>query len=103
MGNLKEREKTVSLNVYPPIAYIGRTVFIIVAAIIFVVALLAYIRTRNRKTLWLTVGFGLFFLHGILSILELLVFAFNVDFSEGYHLLLDSIALLFILVGALRN
>lgn len=93
----------MSLPVYSPIAYIGRIVFIIVATIIFIIALLAYLRLRNRKTLLLTVGFGLFFIHGVLSIIELLVFSFNIGFTEGYHLLMDAVALSCILIGALRN
>jgi uncharacterized membrane protein len=93
----------MALPVYPPMAYIGRIVFIMVATIIFIIALLAYLRLRNRKMLLLTVGFGLFLIHGALSIIELLVFSFNIEFTEGYHLLIDAVALLCILVGALRN
>jgi hypothetical protein len=87
----------------PPIAYVGRIVFVIVTAIIFAIALMAYIRLRNRKTLLLSIGFGLFFSHGVLSIAELFLFTFNIDFTEGWHLLLDSAALMFILVGALKD
>lgn len=87
----------------PPIAYVGRIVFVIVTAIIFAIALLAYIRLRNRKTLLLTVGFGLFFSHGVLAIAELFIFSLNMSFTESWHLLLDSVALLFILVGALKD
>jgi hypothetical protein len=70
---------------------------------IFAIALIAYVRLRNRKTLLLTVGFGLFFTHGVLSVAELFIFSLNMDFTEGGHLLLDSAALLFILIGALRD
>lgn len=91
------------LQAFPPIAYIGRIVFIIVATTIFIIALLAYIRLRNKKTLLLTVGFGLFVTHAILAITELFFSGFNATFTTGYHLLLDSVALSFILVGALRN
>jgi len=100
--SIKEETK-VSLPAYPPIAYVGRTVFIIVTAIIFIIALLAYLRLRAKKTLLLTVGFSLFFIHGVLAVVELFVFSFNMRFTEGWHLLLDSVALLFILVGALKD
>jgi hypothetical protein len=87
----------------PPIAYFGRIVFLIVTTIIFAVALLAYVRVRKTKTLLLSVGFGLFFLHALLSITELLSRSFDLEFTTGYHLLIDSIALLCILVGALKD
>jgi len=100
---LSQGESQVSLPVYPPIAYVGRTVFIIVTTIIFIIALLAYLRLRSRKSLLLTTGFGLFFVHGMLGILELFVLAFNHDFTEGMHLLLDAVALTFILIGTLKD
>jgi len=93
----------VSLIVYPPIAYVGRTVFIIVTAIIFIIALLAYLRLRTRKSLLLTTGVGLFFVHGVLGVVELFLLIFNHNFTEGWHLLLDAVALIFILVGTLKD
>ena len=93
----------MSLHVYPPIAYIGRIVFIVVTTIIFIIALLAYLRLRTRKSLLLTAGFGLFFVHGIIGITELLVLSFNSEFTEGWHLLVDAVALIFILVGTLKD
>jgi hypothetical protein len=87
----------------PLIAYVGRIVFLIVTTIIFVIALLAYVRIRKTKTLLLSVGFGLFFIHAILAVAELLSSDFNMQFTTGYHLLIDSIALLCILVGALKD
>ncbi len=95
--------QALALQTLPLIAYIGRTVFIIVATTIFIISLLAYLRLRNKKTLLLSVGFGLFVVHAILAITELFVSSFNANFTTGYHLLLDSVALSFILVGALRN
>ncbi len=93
----------MTVTVLPPIAYIGRIVFLIVATTIFIIALLAYLRLRNKKTLLLSIGFGLFFTHAILAITELFVASFNAEFTTGYHLLIDSAALAFVLVGALRN
>ncbi len=100
---LVERGIHLSVHVLPPIAYVGRVVFLIVTTIIFVIALLAYLRLRNRKTLLLGVGFGLFFAHGLIGIAELLSSTFNYDFTEGWHLLLDAAALLVILIGTLKD
>jgi len=93
----------MSLHVYPPIAYIGRTVFIVVTTIIFIIALIAFLRLRTRKALLLTTGFGLFFAHGIIGIIEMLVLSFNLEFTEGWHLLVDAIALVLILAGTLKD
>ncbi len=87
----------------PIIAYIARITFIIVTTVIFVVALITFLRLRKKKTLLLTVGFGLLFAHGLLSIPELLVPSYNVQFTDSWHLLLDAVALLFILFGALKD
>jgi hypothetical protein len=87
----------------PAIAFLARIVFIVVTTVIFSIALLTFSRLRNKKTLLLTVGFGLFFAHGLLSIPELLSSTYNKEFTDSWHLLLDAIALLFILYGALKD
>lgn len=85
------------------IAAVARLAFVIVTTIIFLIALLSYSRLRNRKMLLLTIGFGLFFVHGLISIPELFSIVYNKDFTDSLHLLMDSVALLFILLGALKD
>lgn len=82
---------------------IARIMFITVTTITFAIALLSYSRFRNRKTALLTVGFGLFFVHGMISIPELFNQTYNILFTENLHLVIDAIAVLFLLVGTLTE
>jgi hypothetical protein len=91
------------LEILPIIAYIARIAFIAVTTVTFSVALLTLSRLRNKKTILLTVGFGLFFAHGLISIPELFNRIYNLDFTDSWHLLLDAMAILFILIGTLKD
>jgi hypothetical protein len=82
---------------------IARVVFVIVTTVIFGIALLTFSRLRNKKTLFLTVGFGLFFIHGLISIPEIISSTYNMEFTDSLHLLIDAIALLFLLIGVLQD
>ena len=82
---------------------LARVIFVIVTTFVFAVSLLTYKRLRNKKTLLLTVGFGLFFVHGLISIPELFINIYNVDFTDSVHLLIDAAALLFLLIGVLKD
>jgi hypothetical protein len=82
---------------------IAHIVFVVVTTVIFSMALLTYSRLRNKKTLLLTVGFGLFFIHGLISIPELFNNTYNTGFTDSLHLLIDAIALLFLLLGMLQD
>ncbi len=82
---------------------ISRVVFLIITTVIFAIALLTYKRLRNKKTQLLTIGFGLFFIHGVLSIPELFYNTFNIEFTDSLHLMIDAVALLIILIGVLQD
>lgn len=82
---------------------IAHIVFVVVTTVIFSMALLTYSRLRNKKTLLLTVGFGLFFVHGLISIPEIYNQAYNLGFTDSLHLLIDAVAILFILLGVLQD
>ncbi|MGA2387041.1 MAG: hypothetical protein ABSG33_10975 [Candidatus Bathyarchaeia archaeon] len=84
-------------------AAIVRIVFVTVTTITFVIALLSFKNFRTPKTILLTIGFGLFFVHGIISIPELYNNAYNTAFTENIHLLIDAIAVLFLLLGTLKD
>jgi|GEM_PF-1724776 hypothetical protein len=82
---------------------LARVIFVIVTTFVFAVSLLTYKRLRNKKTLLLTVGFGLFFVHGLISIPEIYNQAYNLGFTDSLHLLIDAVAILFILLGVLQD
>ena len=82
---------------------IVRIVFVAVTTVTFAISLISYSRLRTQKMLLLTIGFALFFVHGLISIPELFNQAYNIEFTEDIHLLIDAIAVLFLLFGALRD
>ena len=82
---------------------IARLVFTIVTTILFIIVLSAYLRLRSHRILLITIGFGLFFLHALISIPELINTAYNREFTDSLHLLMDSTGLVFILLGTLHD
>lgn len=82
---------------------IARIIFIIVTTVVFAFSLLTFSRLRNKKTTLLTLGFGVFFIHGLISIPEIFIHTFNFEFTDSIHLLIDAVALLLILIGILQD
>jgi hypothetical protein len=74
-----------------------------VTTVAFGIALLSFSRVQNKKTVFITAGFGLFFAHGIISIPELFYRHYNIEFTDSWHLLLDAIAILLIVIGTLLS
>jgi hypothetical protein len=84
-------------------AIIARVVFLVITTTTFSFALISYRRHRTEKSLIITTGFLLFFIHGLISIPELFVPAYDVDFTDSVHLLIDAVAILIILIGTLKE
>ena len=70
---------------------------------LFGIVFLSYWRTRTAKMLLISVGFAIFFVHALITIPELFSDAYQIAMSENSHLLLHLIALLFILLGILKD
>ena len=76
---------------------------VIPTAIIFVIIFLTYLRVKNRKMLLMSIGFGIFFGHALIAIPEIFSSAYDVFLDENAHLLINLIALIFILIGTLKD
>lgn len=72
-------------------------------AFLFGIVFLAYLRLKNRKMLLISVGFGIFMAHALITIPELIDEAYQVALDENVHLLIHLIALIFILLGILKD
>jgi hypothetical protein len=79
------------------IGLIAATVFL------FSVVFLAYLRMKNRKMLFISLGFGTFLVNALIHVPELISEDFSVMFSENIFLLIDLIGLLFIAIGLLKE
>ncbi len=89
---------TVSL---PLIDIIIRVSLVIATAILFTIVFVAYLRLKNRKLLFVSIGFGIFFIHAIITLPELFGPTYVID--ENTHLIIHLVALLFILLGTLKD
>jgi len=77
-----------------------RIALVVATALLFTIIFAAYLRVRNRKLLFISMGFGIFFAHGLITIPELFL---NFMITEDMHLLIHLIALAFILFGTLKD
>jgi len=76
---------------------------VVATTFIFGIVLLAYLRLKNRKMLLILIGFGIFFAHALIAIPELFSEAYAITLDENMHLLIHLIALIFILLGILKD
>jgi hypothetical protein len=77
-----------------------RIALVVATALLFTIVFAAYMRIRNRKLLFISIGFGIFFAHGLITIPELFL---GFMITEDMHLLIHLIALSFILFGTLKD
>jgi len=70
---------------------------------LFGVILLAYHRLKNTKMLLITIGFGIFFAHALITVPELFNEAYAVVMTENVHFLYNLIGLVFIFLGILKD
>ena len=78
-----------------------RIILIIATGILFTIVFAAYLRLKNRKLLFLSTGFGIFFVHALIYIPELFGSTYQID--ENTHLIIHLVALLFILLSTLKD
>ena len=76
--------------------------FVIATAFLFSIVAAAYIRLRNRKLMLISLGFGVFFIHALITLPELF-FPLIYNLNENTHLLIHVIGLTFILIGTLKD
>lgn len=82
---------------------VARVGFVVTTLILFAVILPAYLRFRSRRMLLITIGFGMFLLHGLISIPEIINNVYNIDFTDSLHILFDLAGLVFILLGTVQD
>ena len=78
-----------------------RIVLVIAAAILFSLVVLTYNRIRNRKLLFISLGFGILLIHAFLTIPELMLNI--VIISVNTDITLDVITLVLVLIGILKD
>lgn len=82
---------------------IVRVGLVLATTFLFGIVLMAYIRLRSRKMLLITIGFGIFFVHALITIPELFSDVYMLALDENMHLFIHLIALIFMLLGILKD
>jgi len=77
-----------------------RVGLVLATTFLFGIVFLTYLRVRNRKLLFLSAGFGVFFVHAVITIPELF---YNFVINENTHLVIHLLALTIILFGTLKD
>jgi hypothetical protein len=72
-------------------------------SVLFAVVLLTYLRMRNTRMLFITLGFGTFFIGAILHLPQIFIEEYNLMITENVMLLLELVGLLFIAIGVLKD
>lgn len=88
------------VEIYDVIIRVGLT---LATTFLFAIVFLAYLRLRNRKLLLISAGFGIFWIHALITLPELVNEAYRIALDENMHLLIHSVALIFILIGTLKD
>ena len=78
-----------------------RIILVIATGILFTLVFAAYLRLKNRKLLFVSIGFGIFFAHALIYIPEL--FGPNYLIDENTHLIIHLVALIFIILSTLKD
>lgn len=76
---------------------------LITTIFLFLIVLWAYLRMRNTKMLFISLGFGAFFIGAFLHLLEILIEQLDLMITENVLLLLQLIGLLLIAIGVLKD
>lgn len=80
-----------------------RVAFLVATTFLFGIVLLAYLRVRTNKMGFITIGFAIAWVHSLITIPEFFIEGYDVALGESQHLLFFLIALIFILVGVLKD
>jgi hypothetical protein len=72
-------------------------------SVLFAIVLLTYVRMRNTKMLFITLGFGTFFIGAILHLPQIFIQEYSLMITENVMLLFQLIGLLFIIIGILKD
>ena len=76
---------------------------LLITIFLFLIVLVAYLRLRNKKMLFISLGFGTIFVGAVLHLLEIIFESINFMITENILLLLQLIGLFLIAIGVLKD
>lgn len=76
---------------------------IVTTTVLFTIVLLTYLRMRNTRMLFITLGFGTFFIGALLHLPQIFIEEYNLMITENVMLLFQLVGLLFVAIGVLKD
>jgi hypothetical protein len=76
---------------------------IVTTSVLFTIVLLTYLRMRNTRMLFITLGFGTFFIGALLHLPQIFIEEYNLMITENVMLLFQLVGLLFVAIGVLKD
>jgi len=80
-----------------------RVGLVLATSFLFGIVFLSYLRLRSRKMLLISIGFGIFFVHALIYIPQLIAEEYRVMLTENEHLIIHLVALIFIALGIFKD
>ena len=83
--------------------YLLRIALVAATAFLFAIILLAYLRVKSIKLLYIAAGFAVFLIHALLYMPEIMFQSITLEFTDNLHIAMNLIALLLITYGIMRE
>jgi hypothetical protein len=80
-----------------------RIALVAATAFLFGIILLAYLRVKSIKLLFIAAGFAVFLIHALLYMPEIMFQSITLEFTDNLHIAMNLIALLLITYGIIRE
>jgi len=80
-----------------------RIALVTATAFLFGIILLAYLRVKTPKLLYISAGFAVFLLHSLLFMPEIMFQSITIQLTDNIHIAFNLIALILITIGITRE
>ncbi|MFC1804068.1 hypothetical protein ACFL0D_08930 [Thermoproteota archaeon] len=80
-----------------------RIALVAATGFLFAIILLAYIRIKSTRLLYISTGFAVFLLHAFLYMPEIMFQSLSLEFTDNLHIAFNLTALLLITLGIIRE
>ena len=80
-----------------------RIALVIATAFLFGIILLAYLRVKTTKLLFISAGFAVFFLHSLLYMPQIMFQSIKIQLTDNTHIAFNLLALVLITIGIISE
>ena len=80
-----------------------RIALVLATAFLFGIILLAYLRVKTIRLLFISAGFAVFLLHSLLYMPQIMFHSLTIELTDNTHIAFNLIALVFISIGIISE